>query len=219
MFICDYAIIPAFIHSTSQMLEVKQLSCEKQDRLLFNELSFTCQSGIALQIQGKNGAGKTSLLRLLAGLEQPQQGDVLWQQQSIYQHPDTYYQAMSYVGHKTGNKSTLTARENLSLSLFDVDQQRLEHALQTVGLAAWADVPCGQLSSGQQRRLALARLLCRSTAFWILDEPFTALDTDAIDEMSQLFAAHVKQQGLLIFTSHQSVTLPDVPVQTLSIDR
>ncbi|MGL6334879.1 cytochrome c biogenesis heme-transporting ATPase CcmA [Aeromonas jandaei] len=204
------------------LLQVNNLSCVREDRTLFEHLSFTVSPGDLVQIEGPNGVGKTSLLRLLTGLSQPFSGEVLWNGENIRACRDEYHASLLYLGHQPGVKAALTPFENLTF------YQRLHHSAQTesdlwqilarVGLAGFEDNPTGQLSAGQQRRVALARLwLCNLPSLWILDEPFTAIDKQGVKVLEQLFLAHADRGGMVILTTHQDLTLMQGRLKTLSL--
>ncbi len=194
------------------MLEARSLSCIRDDRTLFEDLSFRLEAGQILLLEGRNGSGKTSLLRLLCGMRQPDAGQIHWGGEDIYQLGPDYFAHIAYVGHKDGVKQDLTAYENLKLARglgapnpdFSNDE-----ALDKVELWGFDDIPARNLSAGQQRRLALARLLVTRANLWILDEPFTSLDTHGISIVEGLFADHVARGGMLAVTSHHQVNLTD----------
>lgn len=171
-------------------------------------MSFTLNDGELVQLEGRNGVGKTSLLRILAGLSRPEQGDVLWQQQSIYQHPEVYHQSMLYIGHKPGLKDVLTPYENLlfyqQATVPEMSKETIHTALEKMGLRGREDIPVKQLSAGQQRRVILARLYLNQAKVWLLDEPFTAIDKQGVANLLALFKSHCANGGIILFTSHQS---------------
>jgi heme exporter protein A len=199
-------------------------------RLLFDDLGFELRPGEVLQIMGANGGGKTTLLRIIAGLTQPEEGDVRWFGRSIFgygdrearvgdepgAHPqiDDYREALRYVGHLDGVKVELSTRENLAVhqALFGVvgETRPGPETLGEVGLGDFGEVRAFALSAGQKRRLALARLLVGAPKVWILDEPFTALDRVGVALIEDLIDRHSEAGGAVIFTSHQSLSL-DLP--------
>ena len=172
------------------MLEARELLCERDERTLFSGLSFTLNAGEWVQITGSNGAGKTTLLRLLTGLSRPDAGEVLWQGQPLHQVRDSYHQNLLWIGHQPGIKTRLTALENLHFYHRDGDTAQCLEALAQAGLAGFEDIPVNQLSAGQQRRVALARLWLTRATLWILDEPFTAIDVNGVDRLTQRMAQH-----------------------------
>ncbi len=178
--------------------------------MLFAQLALQLSAGEILQIQGKNGAGKSSLLRIIAGLAQPDDGQLCYQAKPLAQSLPAYCANLCYIGHQSGVHEQLTALENLSFwraaaNLNPGDDWAL---LAQLGLAGLEDVPCRMLSAGQQRRVSLARLWLTPAQIWILDEPFTALDQGAISLLQQQMLSHLQQGGAIILTSHQQLTLP-----------
>ncbi|NRH23674.1 cytochrome c biogenesis heme-transporting ATPase CcmA [Pantoea stewartii] len=187
------------------MLEIINLLCVRDERALFEALTFRVLAGDIVQIEGPNGAGKTSLLRILAGLSTPEHGEVRWQSQPVHRQRDTWHQAMLYLGHLPGISSALSALENLRFYHPDCRDEHLFTALASVGLAGYEEVAAAQLSAGQQRRIALARLWLTQATLWILDEPLTALDHTGVETLMSRFVAHTQQGGSVIVTSHQAL--------------
>lgn len=201
-------------------LNVGQLACERDDRWLFQRLSFRVNPGEIWQVEGPNGSGKTTLLRILAGLLEPQAGEVLWQGKSVNHLRANYHQSLLYVGHQVGVKAHLTPIENLTwyLRLYgDVSNQSIMEALSQVGLAGYEDVLCHHLSAGQQRRVALARLQLASQSLWILDEPFTAIDKSGVAALEQLLLVKAKQGKAIILTTHHQLSLDYPKLNHLSL--
>lgn len=198
------------------MLEARELLCERDERTLFSGLSFTLNAGEWVQITGSNGAGKTTLLRLLTGLSRPDAGDVLWQGQPLHQVRDSYHQNLLWIGHQPGIKTRLTALENLHFYHRDGDTAQCLEALAQAGLAGFEDIPVNQLSAGQQRRVALARLWLTRATLWILDEPFTAIDVNGVDRLTQRMAQHT-EQGIVILTTHQPLNVAESKIRRISL--
>lgn len=195
------------------MLTVESLSCVRGERLLFSDLDIAVTAGEWLHVQGENGAGKTSLLRLLAGLSQPAAGEIRWRGDLIGELQEEYRRELLFLGHQGAVKEDLTPLENLSLAA-QLDGGRLEEAaalaaLARFGLAGREDLPVRCLSAGQKRRVLLARLAVREAALWILDEPFTALDVKAVEMLAALIGEHLAGGGMAVLTSHQSMPLPN----------
>ncbi|WP_097423075.1 cytochrome c biogenesis heme-transporting ATPase CcmA [Escherichia coli] len=199
------------------MLEARELLCERDERTLFSGLSFTLNAGEWVQITGSNGAGKTTLLRLLTGLSRPDAGEVLWQGQPLHQVRDSYHQNLLWIGHQPGIKTRLTALENLHFYHRDGDTAQCLEALAQAGLAGFEDIPVNQLSAGQQRRVALARLWLTRATLWILDEPFTAIDVNGVDRLTQRMAKHTEQGGIVILTTHQPLNVAESKIRRISL--
>ena len=199
------------------MLEARELLCERDERTLFSGLSFTLNAGEWVQITGSNGAGKTTLLRLLTGLSRPDAGEVLWQGQPLHQVRDSYHQNLLWIGHQPGIKTRLTALENLHFYHRDGDTAQCLEALAQAGLAGFEDIPVNQLSAGQQRRVALARLWLNRATLWNLDEPFTAIDVNGVDRLTQRMAQHTEQGGIVILTTHQQLNVAESKIRRISL--
>jgi heme exporter protein A len=181
------------------MLQVQDLYCERQRRILFERLSFSVGPGELLQIKGSNGSGKTTLLKILTGLYEDYTGEVDW---DLTSWP-------LFVSHKPGVKDQLTAQENLAwlagLHQEGVDRLEVDRALLAVGLSGYQDVLCGTMSEGQRKRVNLARLFFIKSHAWILDEPLSAIDVEGVSLLQECIGSHLDEGGLVIVTSHQSL--------------
>ncbi|MBL6986288.1 MAG: cytochrome c biogenesis heme-transporting ATPase CcmA [Methylobacter sp.] len=202
---------------TTHSLEGEGLSCIRDDRVLFEELSFELVSGQILLLEGKNGSGKTSLLRILCGFREPDSGAIYWCGDEIKE--SRFHAQMAYVGHLDGIKKELTVFENLkiSLALSSVGRYPIDEALAKVHLGGYDDTPVQALSAGQKRRLSLARLLITENVLWILDEPFTSLDKQGIALIESLMTEHCANGGMIVLTSHHDIDLPEVDVQRIHL--
>ncbi|MGZ4980791.1 MAG: cytochrome c biogenesis heme-transporting ATPase CcmA [Methylobacter sp.] len=198
-------------------LEGKGLSCIRDDRVLFEELAFELVSGQVLLLEGKNGSGKTSLLRILCGFREPDTGKINWCGEAV--KDSQFYAQMAYVGHLDGIKKELTVLENLkmSLALSSSGQYSINEALTKVHLSGYDDIPVQTLSAGQKRRLSLARLLITENVLWILDEPFTSLDKQGIALIETLMTEHCASGGMIVLTSHHDIDLQGVDVQRINL--
>ena len=203
-------------------LEAKQLQCVRGDRELFSELSFDLESKQLMMLEGRNGSGKTTLLRTLCGLYSPDEGQVLWNGQSIKKQDEAFRRELLYLGHLNGIKADLTVLENLRINSLlagdAVSDDALMKALDTIGLFAFEDFPSSQLSQGQKRRVALARLLVSQASLWVLDEPFVALDVAAVELLQSIIARHVDNGGMVILTTHQEVPLTSGEIKRFSLN-
>jgi heme exporter protein A len=203
------------------LLKLEGLSCARGDRVLFSNADLSVASGEGLYVSGQNGAGKTSLLRLICGLAVPEKGDVLWNGESIYRLREEFAKHLVFMGHAAALKDELNAIENLVLSSEmsgrHISVRQAIEALGRFGLRGREYLPARALSAGQRRRVNLARLLLPSPPLWVLDEPFTALDTTATQQVSSILSEHLKAGGIVVFTTHQSVELPGCSVRNLAI--
>ncbi|HEY0822170.1 MAG TPA: cytochrome c biogenesis heme-transporting ATPase CcmA [Ramlibacter sp.] len=192
------------------MLSVHGLTCVRGTRPLFSDVDFEIGPGSWAHVRGANGAGKTSLLRLLAGLSQPDAGEILWNGEKI--GSEAFRRELMYLGHRAAVKEDLTALENVRFAAemdgVEISEDEAQEALVRFGLAGREELPVRFLSAGQKRRVLLARTVTRPARLWILDEPFTALDVKAVDFISHLVADHVKAGGMAVLTSHQAIPLP-----------
>lgn len=204
-------------NSQTVMLEARGLACSRDDRLLFSGLSFELAAGQALLLEGANGCGKTSLLRILCGFREPDAGDIFWTGERL--EDGAYHRDMAYVGHADGTKKELTVLENLrfALAMKAGGAYSIDDALAKVQLAGFDDNPVHTLSAGQKRRLSLARLLITANRLWILDEPFTSLDRQGIRLIESLIAEHVAGGGLAVLTSHHDLSLPGIELKTIHL--
>jgi len=172
-----------------------------------------------LVVEGPNGCGKTSLLRILTGLRLADGGEVLWRQQPIDRLAGDYFEQVNYVGHHDGIKNELSCLENLRLAraMGVPSSLDLDEVLEQVNLYAYGETEAGSLSAGQKRRLALARLLATDAMLWILDEPFTSLDKASMALFSGLFEQQLERRGVIVMTSHHDISLPTQALQRLRL--
>jgi heme exporter protein A len=204
------------------MLQATDLTCVRGDRCLFRQLGLSVAPGQLLLVEGENGAGKTSLLRILAGLGLPALGQVLWQGKPIARQRESYGQALLYLGHLGALKDELSAAENLLADariagLPGIGAGQVAGALDLMGLQRVAGLPVRVLSAGQRRRAALARLLLEPPPLWILDEPFNALDTAAVDLLGRTLESHLARGGMAVLTSHQPVAMHHADTRRLRL--
>ena len=209
----DTALAPA--------LTIHNLACERSERLLFKGLSFGLSASQLLLVQGGNGQGKTSLLRLLTGLGRPDAGEVRWRGEPIARCRDLYHREMAYLGHANGIKDDLNPVENLRFHVAlhgrPFEQAQALDTLKRLGLSRCLDLPCRALSFGQRRRVALSALLLAGASLWILDEPLTGLDVTAVALVEGLIRDHLQAGGMVVATTHQVMNLEGVDVQRLVV--
>ncbi len=195
------------------MLTVSNLACFRGENLLFSNLNLTINDGDVVHLSGSNGCGKTTLMRTICGLFYPHEGTVSWNDRDINKDRSTYNSKLLYIGHANGLKADLTPTENLSifcgLEGQVIKKSRIKATLIDLGLGLQSSLPVRVLSQGQQRRVALARLFLTNTHFWILDEPFTALDRDAVGFLTSTIKKHAENGGIVMLTTHQNISLPE----------
>lgn len=191
------------------LLQLRDLGCRRGGRDLFTGLNLGLGRGSLLRVTGANGAGKTSLLRMVCGLLLPTVGEVLWRGTRIGTQREEFHRQLAYLGHGAAVKDDLSAIENLlsaaRLAGIDPDPKRAAAALASTGLRGHERLAVRSLSQGQRRRVALARLVLASDApLWVLDEPFNALDAAASAWLAQLIGAHAERGGIVLWSGHQS---------------
>lgn len=203
------------------LLAARDVQCMRGDRILFSGVNFDLEPGALLRIAGRNGSGKTSLLRIVGGLAVPTAGAVTWRGEDVRRLREEYWKEVVYVAHASAVKDDLTALENVALGCrlagLPVTDEEARAALAQFGVEHCAWLPARALSQGQRRRVGLARLaLADEAALWVLDEPFTALDTGAVAFLQDLIGAQLARGGIVILTTHQEVAI--VAAVALRID-
>ncbi len=192
-------------------LEVQALACERGQKPLFEGVSFDLSPGRWLHLEGGNGVGKTSLLRILCGLAPCTHGQVMWRGRPIGDPASPYRGERLYMGHQLALKEELSAIENLlfeaHIAGLSLSRQQALEALAEQGLRGREHLPLRVLSQGQKRRCALARLRPGHVPLWLLDEPFVALDAPAVERLRVQLSRHVGLGGSVLYTSHQAVRL------------
>ncbi|MES2719453.1 MAG: cytochrome c biogenesis heme-transporting ATPase CcmA [Pseudomonadota bacterium] len=203
------------------MLELQNLEAWRDDRCLYQALSFALRPGQVAQILGPNGVGKTTLLKQIAGLSSFMAGDIRWQDLSVSTDRQRFQRDVLFLGHLAGIKSALTVSENLQILAAcrgtALSDDRLAAALGRVGLSGYDDTPVAQLSAGQKRRVALARLFTEAPLLWLLDEPFTAIDQAGVSELEGWLGDHAEQGGMVLLTTHHRLSLrcPVLPIELI----
>jgi heme exporter protein A len=199
----------------SSALHLQNLACMRGDKTLFTDLSVVLEPGHLLRITGSNGAGKSSLLRMLCGLLTPSMGSIQWGENAIQIDRDFFHTQLIYLGHTPALKGDLSAEENIiaagSLSGDVITSSMARDALIASGLGHLASRLARTFSQGQKQRVALARLqLAQDKPLWLLDEPFNALDQDANEALQALIKAHLIRGGMVALSSHQVVALDQI---------
>ena len=204
------------------MLEAHDLAARRGTARLFEGLSLAVAGGTALVVTGANGRGKTTLLRMLAGLTTPDAGEIRLDGAPVVSYAPALRAAVAFAGHAPALKDELSARENLAslcaLSGRAADDVAVDAALDRVALGTRKRLPARVLSQGQRRRIGLARLALSRRRVWILDEPVTALDADGAALLAELVSAHLGGGGLAVASTHAPLALPAARVRTLSLD-
>ena len=193
------------------MLSANDLECVRGTRRLFAGVSLALSPGECLLVQGPNGSGKTSLLRILCGLARPERGEVRWNNEPIGKVDEEYHAALAYCGHSNALKEDLTPSENLlawcALAGEPAGGRAAADALDAFGIRPLDMLPVRALSQGQKRRVALARLAVAARRLWILDEPLASLDVRASETLAAMVDAHLERGGIAVLTSHQPIEL------------
>ena len=203
------------------MLAADHLSCQRGERTLFSDLNFALEPGWLLHVRGANGSGKTSLLRLVAGLTLPAAGEVQWNGNAINADAEGYRGSLFYLGHAPALKDDFSAVENLCLASRlageHIDEELACETLGRWGLKGRTHLPCRSLSQGQRRRVGLARLALTTRPLWLLDEPLASLDAEATALLESLLERHLAQGGLALLTTHQPITTPATRTRELQL--
>ncbi len=202
-------------------LEGIGVTCERDSRMLFNNLDFQVVEGEILRIEGSNGTGKTTLLRIICGLFHGYEGDIRWQGAPTSDDFEGFVDELLYIGHAGGVKNSLNPEENLfwlaSLQDQQITREEIWGALSRVGLQGYEDVLCGSLSAGQKKRVNLARLFLVEARLWLLDEPFSSIDVEGVKNLELQIEQHLDGGGMVVLTSHQTLNI-NHEVRSLLLD-
>ena len=200
------------------VLKAEHLFCERDNRILFEDLNFAAHRGQVIQIKGSNGSGKTTLLRILCGLNEGFRGSLTWFNKPIQDHWEEVHSSLIYMGHRVGVNKILTPVENLRWSVglsTSVTDEQINDALGDMGLRGFEDSQCFTLSAGQQQRVSLSRLLLNNGLLWVLDEPFTTLDQEGVKLLERLLSQHANKGGVVLVTTHHELFVPNLTVLEL----
>ena len=194
----------------------ENILCFRGGRTVFANLSFRIQSGEALILSGANGSGKSTLLRLMAGLLKPYKGEIKWDNKNIFDDPECHNNHLNYVSHADVIKPILSVRENITFwASLRPASTSIEIALEAFGISYLTDVPGRFLSAGQKRQVNLARIIASPTKLWLLDEPTTALDKEAISNLEREITTYRASGGMVIASTHTEIRLNDATVLNL----
>ncbi|MEP3248321.1 MAG: heme ABC exporter ATP-binding protein CcmA [Sneathiella sp.] len=196
-------------------LHAENLSCIRQDRLIFDKLTFSVAPGSVLWIKGKNGAGKSSLLRIVAGLLKQAEGDILWKGENVRTEPDCFAGQFRYIGHQEPLKPVLSVEENLKFWTEFAGRDDVDKALEEFELLRIKETPARILSAGQKKRTNLARLIAAPAPLWILDEPVSSLDSHYIDLFCTHLTRHIAAGGMALLATHQDLNLESTEILNL----
>lgn len=220
----DFAKVPILpekpLQNQKLLLQGRQLKCVRGYTVLFDNLNFEIGTSCAIRVKGSNGKGKTSLLRIIAGLTQADSGEVHFNNTKIHRNLAHYSAHTSYLGHRLGLSDILNPvenlvfLENLEIAPAQVD---ISQSLEAFEIGHISQLPCFRLSAGQKQRVALARIFRSPAPIWILDEPATALDDSAIAILSAMMVQHVQRGGILIYTSHQEIHGAEISPQIIDL--
>ena len=201
------------------MLELTDIACVRGERPLFSGLSFALEPADILVLRGSNGAGKSSLLRIVASLLTPVEGRIAWRGADIAEDPDAHRARLRYIGHLDGLKGALTVQENLLMaaSIAGADQNNVGPAMEALGVGPLRHLPARYLSSGQRRRTALARLVMSPAPLWLLDEPTVGLDDDGVERLRRVIQRQRDGGGIVIAATHIDLGLEET--RTLRLGR
>ena len=190
------------------MILVKDLSIERSNKIIFENINLSISSGKIILLKGKNGSGKTTLLKAIVNIIEPSSGLIYWKGKPIRNNLYDYFNNITFIGDKTSSLSKLTVKENINIwkriFVSNVDKYQIENILKTLKLNTYLNQKVSSLSFGESKKLELVRLIIEDKKIWILDEPLSNLDEESIDIIGQTFQDHRSKEGSIIFSSHQN---------------
>ena len=193
------------------MLLTKNISLFRDGNRIFENINLSLGSGKIIGLKGKNGSGKTSLIKTILCILEPTSGSVFWKGKNLEKNFYDFYNNVTYIADKTSSLKQLTINENIkiwkNIFLSKINNEQIEKILQTLKLDSYKNKKANILSLGETKKLELLRLIIENKKIWILDEPFTNLDTEAVDVIKQTFEDHCRKEGSIIFSSHQNVQI------------
>lgn len=199
-------------------LTANGLTLLRGERALIKGLSFALRPGQLIVLEGQNGTGKTSLLKAIAGLLELESGEILWNDAPIRELRQEYCGELVWMSHRVGFKADLTLLENLSFEadLRSMAMHEVDAVVERLDLSRLRKLPLRVLSAGQQRRVALARMLLATARLWLMDEPFTNLDREGRRLVGDIVSEHLGRGGMCVMAAHQEVNL-SVPTERIRL--
>ena len=189
------------------MILVKDLSIERSNKKIFENVNLSLGSGKIILLKGKNGSGKTTLLKALLNLIEPSSGAIYWKGKLLKKNLYNFFNHVTYIADKTSSLSKLSVKENIKIwkkiFLSNISNSQVENILKTLKLDIYLDQKVNALSFGETKKLEFLRLIIENKKIWILDEPLSNLDNESIDVIAQTFEDHRSKEGSIIFSSHQ----------------
>ena len=190
------------------MILVKELSVERSNKKIFENINLSLGSGKIVLLKGKNGSGKTTLLKTIINIIEPSSGSIYWKGKPLKKNLYDYYNHITYIGDKTTSLRQLSVKENINIwkkiFLSKTGKSQVENILKTMKLDSYLNQRVSELSFGEAKKLELLRLILEDKKIWILDEPLSNLDEETIDILAQTFQDHRAKEGSIIFSSHQN---------------
>tara|TARA_A100001015_G_C14817666_1_gene643398 strand:- start:323 stop:928 length:606 start_codon:yes stop_codon:yes gene_type:complete len=190
------------------MIIVKDLSVERLDKKIFENINLSISSGCITILKGKNGSGKTTLLKAILNIIEPSAGSIYWKGKLLKKNLYDFYNNVTYVADSTSSLTKLTVKDNIKIwkkiFLSNINDSQIETALKTLNLENYLNQKAGKLSLGERKKLEFLRLIIENKKLWVLDEPLSSLDEDSIELMKQTFEDHCSKEGSIIFSSHQN---------------